>query len=249
MVDSPFTAAVHVEVGQLDKTGTINEGMDRLGAFIADTHTFTVVTDFAPTFANPDPEWQTNVRFILGGSPAGAYEMRCPPGAAFKKLFLIQNDSGQTATIQVNTPADGATVEVLTGDSALLYSDGVDIILQVALRLGDVDYSFFAPGVPGNAQFIGQFVILRAFELPDEYVGSEAFATIAATAETVLDVKKNEINVATVTFAISGVTATFANIAAGVDSFAVGDRLALHGPATADATLANISIALKGSRT
>jgi hypothetical protein len=66
----------------------------------------------------------------------------------------------------------------------------------------------------------------------------------------VIDVKKNGTNIGTVTFAAAATTGTFATTASGTpETFAAGDELRLVGPATADATLADIHITFAGTRT
>ena len=65
---------------------------------------------------------------------------------------------------------------------------------------------------------------------------------MAATGSSVFNLAKNGTNFGTVTFAASGTTGTFA--AASATSFAAGDVLTVTGPATADATLADIALTL-----
>ena len=66
MVDIPYSAAVEVEQAQSQKEVTINEGLTRISAMVAANLTFSGITgDVVPTFANPSPEWQRNVKFIL----------------------------------------------------------------------------------------------------------------------------------------------------------------------------------------
>ena len=72
MVDIPYSAAVEVEQAQSQKEVTINEGIERVSAMLAANLTFTGITgDVVPTFANPTPEWQANLKFILEGTHVG----------------------------------------------------------------------------------------------------------------------------------------------------------------------------------
>lgn len=73
---------------------------------------------------------------------------------------------------------------------------------------------------------------------------SKAEARDAATAQTVISLKKNDVEFGTITFAASGTTGTFA--AASDTIFNDGDKLTIQGPGSADATLARIAITLKG---
>lgn len=72
--------------------------------------------------------------------------------------------------------------------------------------------------------------------------GNKASAKTAATGSTVLTIKQNGSSVGTITFAASGTSGTF-SIGSPV-SLAIDDILTIEGPATADATLADISITL-----
>jgi hypothetical protein len=89
--------------------------------------------------------------------------------------------------------------------------------------------------------------LARAVSFADDFAGSYASASANATASTVIDVKKNGVSVGTITYGIGSSSGTFVT-SGGAVSFAAGDILSLHGPATADATLADVGIALAGTR-
>jgi hypothetical protein len=76
--------------------------------------------------------------------------------------------------------------------------------------------------------------------------GSSGYAGTTATGSATINIRKNGSNQGTVVFAAGTATPTFA--LASALSFAAGDRLELVGPASADATLADISVTLKGVR-
>jgi hypothetical protein len=67
---------------------------------------------------------------VLGGTPTGAFTLFVPP---VDKIYVIRNNTGQTATISVSTLANGTTptagtkVTLPTGFTAFLYSDGNNI--------------------------------------------------------------------------------------------------------------------------
>jgi hypothetical protein len=78
---------------------------------------------------------------------------------------------------------------------------------------------------------------------------SKAYARVAATAITALDIRKRtaagaESSIGTISFAAGGTTATF-TFAADV-SFTFGDVMIVVGGAVADTTLASVGIGLKG---
>jgi hypothetical protein len=76
--------------------------------------------------------------------------------------------------------------------------------------------------------------------------GSVASAGTAATGSTTFDLQKGTTSFGTVVFSAAGTTGTFTS-ASGA-TFAAGDVLRIVAPATADATLADISISLMGTR-
>lgn len=110
------------------------------------------------------------------------------------------------------------------------------------------DPACFYPGVPANSALLLYVPITRATTFAANFAGSYAKATVAATAETVFDIQKNGVSVGSITFAASGTSGTFVSSGGTEVSFAAGDVLSIVGPATADATLANIGIAMAGAR-
>ena len=93
---------------------------------------------------------------------------------------------------------------------------------------------------------MAQVVFDRAVTFPDGRSGAQGYTGVTATATAVLDVQLNGANIGTITFTSSGSTAAFAMSAA--VSFAAGDRLSIVNEDPADATLADVSLTLKGER-
>jgi hypothetical protein len=106
--------------------------------------------------------------------------------------------------------------------------------------------SMFIPGVHGDGALMAQLVFDRNVAFAENFSGSEGYSQVTATAETVLDLQKNGVNIGTITFSDAGNTATFA--LSGGATFAAGDRLAIVNANPADATLADLSITLQGRR-
>ena len=109
------------------------------------------------------------------------------------------------------------------------------------------DIAGFADGVPGNAQIMLRLPMIRAVTFDVNMAGSAGAASIAATASTTFNIAKNGTNFGTMVFALGATTASF--VAAVPPAFAAGDVLSVTGPATADATLANVGFILAGSAT
>jgi hypothetical protein len=107
------------------------------------------------------------------------------------------------------------------------------------------DVALFVEGVMTNAETVLRFVAPRAFTLAAGATGA-AKAGTAAVGSTVLTISKNGAGIGTLTWAAAGTVATV-NITSAT-AFAAGDVLAIVGPATADAALADIAISLAGTR-
>lgn len=104
----------------------------------------------------------------------------------------------------------------------------------------------FVAGRPGDAALMFAILPTTTATYPVNFVGSRAKAGVAATAETVLSIKKNGLQVGTITFAAGGTAGVF--VAAGETSIGSGDELTIVNQATADATLADVRFALHGTR-
>jgi hypothetical protein len=105
------------------------------------------------------------------------------------------------------------------------------------------------PGLQTSAtQLIYRGKLARAVTFAADFAGSYFTATANATASTVFDVQKNGSSIGSVTIGAGGTTATFTTSGGTSKAFVAGDVLALYGPATADATLADASFSFAGTR-
>ena len=111
---------------------------------------------------------------------------------------------------------------------------------------GPVQVGCFLPGVGTNSQVCLYLAMAFAVTFPAGAADSEAVAKTAATGSTTFTLSKNGTQFATIVFSADGTTGAFTQ-AADAD-FEAGDILEIDGPATADATLANIGISLYGTR-
>lgn len=131
--------------------------------------------------------------------------------------------------------AGGKAVEVNSGATALVFS------------AKPFDVSTFAPGLGSNSQILLRVKLARAVTFPASATLSQASASANATGSTTFTLKKNGSSFATVNYAASSSSGTWTQASDAV--FAAGDLLEIDGPATADATLADVGITLAGVRT
>ncbi len=132
------------------------------------------------------------------------------------------------------TGAGGKAVEVNSGATALVFS------------AKPFDVGVTAPGVGANNQILLRLKLARAVTFPSGAALSLAAASAAATASTTFTLKKNGTSFATVNFAASSASGVWTQ--ASDAAFSPGDLLEIDGPATADATLADVGITLAGTR-
>lgn len=148
---------------------------------------------------------------------------------------------------------DGSTVDSATG-TINFTGTGVAVTnpsagqVNVAIA-GLFDFSFFISGIAPSSGLILRYVFPRAVSFPANLTGSYVTSRVAATGSNTFTINKNGSFAASATFAASGTTATLATASGAVLSFAAGDVLTVVPPGTADATLADISFSLVGSRT
>ena len=138
-----------------------------------------------------------------------------------------------------------------TGDSDELCAADWNALCEDITEIGTVVYIYdlvcYLPVVPDVSDVVARWAIARNVAFPAGMTGSRASAGVAATAQTIYTVKKNGSAVATITWAISGTTGTYA--AALAWSVVPGDVVTIEAPASPDATLAQVSITMIGIRT
>lgn len=119
-------------------------------------------------------------------------------------------------------------------------------LTQADLPAQPFDLTAFYPGVPPASVKVTRVPFARAVTFPANFAGSIGIASVAATASTVFDVRKNGSSIGSITFAAGATTATFSTT--GAVSLAAGDYLSIWTPSTPDATLADPGFVLAGSR-
>jgi hypothetical protein len=211
-----------------------------------------------------------------GGDPPDAATTLSVPSGISRGPFAVINDTGFDVTVEITGQALTPPT-IADGEAALLTSDGINVrqagtVIAVLGDIADVllaglaqghmlrrnganqwvneetpyDLSFFLPGTYSSGALMAQVVFDRAVTFPDGLTGAQGYSGVNATTTMVLDLQKNGANIGTITFTSAGSTAAFAM--SGALSFAAGDRLSIVNEDPADATLADVSLTLKGKR-
>jgi hypothetical protein len=151
-------------------------------------------------------------------------------------------------TALVKGSADGTKQVRLEVDGLTTSTTRVLTVPDADLTLGDNAYLLGAMynGAPTASLVLLHHVYTRTVKFPSGLSGSQGAAGVAATAQTDFDLQKNGSSVGTLRFAAAAQSATF--ILASETSFGAGDVLKVVAPATPDATLADITFTLAGTR-
>lgn len=123
-------------------------------------------------------------------------------------------------------------------------ASGTESIVEVTAR--PLDLGFFFQGTMGDGETLCRWRP-PACRFPAGAAGSYADAGVAATGATTLTLNKNGTPFGTCAWGAGGTVATLA-IAATTAFDGATDILTVTGPATADATLADVAIDLAGAR-
>lgn len=153
--------------------------------------------------------------------------------------------AGATTPDPGGTAARGVLIWSTTTGSLLQWSGTAWLSLAAGLPY---DAHAYVSGAPENGEVLIRVPLARAVTFSANFAGSYANAETAATASTVLIIRRNGTQIGTVTFASAGTSGTFASTGGATQSFSAGDVFSVEGPATADATLAGIGFALAGTR-
>ncbi len=109
------------------------------------------------------------------------------------------------------------------------------------------DIVAFLPGEFADSQLLMQLVFDRTVNFADDFAGSTGLVGTNPTSAATIDIKQGVSSIGTISITTGGAV-TFVT-SGGAPTFVSGDKLSLINQVTADATLADVSIALKGTRT
>ena len=140
------------------------------------------------------------------------------------------------------TPAAVASALASPGASASALSSAIGSLVQAQLYY---DISLYVAGKPNAGESLLRYPAASAYTVKAGLLNSVASAVAAATGSSVFTLAKNGTQFGTITF---GAGATTSALAAAADTtFAAGDVLSMTGPATQDATLADISFTIRAT--
>jgi hypothetical protein len=205
----------------------------------------------------------------MNGFNNNAKDITVDSGASDNKLYGpgLVSDAGTRTTMNnialTGNAGDPETAGVWNGQPkwpGLQILDTVNNILWVYLTNGgtgitnrvQVQYGqtmpspyLYWPGVIPNSQIMLRLQMPFTWTVPVGLASTQCSSGVAATGTTVLTLAKNGTSFGTCTFVALGTVGSLVS-AAGA-SFAAGDILTITNQATADATLANVSVTVLGT--
>jgi hypothetical protein len=147
------------------------------------------------------------------------------------------------------TPDEGWTAYVIDDEENVQFVGGEWTVFAAGDGGGGggdtIELALFVSGKPSASEVVFRHDATAAYTLPAGLIGSQGSAGIAATASTVLTIKKDASTIGTATWAIAGTEPTLAMASDAV--FAVGEVLSVTAPTPQDATLADISLSFLGT--
>lgn len=163
-------------------------------------------------------------------SDLSAFEYVTPAGASDLSTYLNESDLSSTIPNPVSGTANAGS--------------GTDVARANHVHYSPYEVAGGCVGAPAASGFVLNFVSAQSWSVPASGVGCYAIAQTAATASGVFTIYKNGASSGTITFAAAGTTGTWSGFSA--ISLVAGDVLTIKAPTTADTTLADIGITIKG---
>ncbi|CPI06573.1 Uncharacterised protein [Burkholderia pseudomallei] len=155
-------------------------------------------------------------------------------------VYLNAGDTLQFAAFQ----STGSAL-ALANNSNFNFASVVQVT-PPGLAAQPVDLISYQPGAPSASAVVLSAITPQAVTFPASLTGSYAKAGTAATASTTFSIKKNGSSIGSLNFAAGATSGTFTFTSAVTTS--PGDVVQVVAPASPDATLANINLAVVGTR-
>lgn len=199
-----------------------------------------------------------NVYFLFNGA-TGAINITYPSktedpatvsSPVTARLLVVEN--GGTGTITVKTNVTGDTISLIAGEIAMIYIDGANVKKMfsstglVGSGGGIITLGGYVAGALPPSTEILRYTFTENTSFPDNFSGSRGSIGVNPTSAVTITIYKNVTAIGTITISTGGAF-TFTTTGSTAETFAAGDYISLV-TGSPDATAANISYTLKGTR-
>ncbi|MBB1499630.1 hypothetical protein [Paracoccus sp. MC1862] len=240
---SPNLAAPHVAAAQNQKEVTINDATDALD--LAITASLNLDCSAGGSVAVTALQARRNVRLALTGTPLADFTLLLP---AVPRLLLISNTTLRSAIVR---NASGPVVILTPGSQAVFYSSGSGVssagLATAAAEQEQVyDFGMLSFPTPGASETLGKVILPRAVTLPADFAGAVGNVDVNPAAGFSIEVTRNGFSVGTITIDTAGAYA-FATAGNAPVVLSAGDVVRFVAPRVPDASIAGISVTIRGS--
>lgn len=179
---------------------------------------------------------------------AGSFLQPDATGTLAQRAAYDNEDQG---FIYIQTDIEPFLVYIKTANTPAAWSAGTPLVGPEGepgpSGAGDAyDIAFWDPGRAAAGETVFKIIVSRTVTFPAGLTNSQAIASTAATTEAVWSIRRNGVEFATMTFEPGATVAAFASTA---DTLAgSGDLITIVAPDSRDATLADITGVLAGTR-
>lgn len=257
MAVSTLLEILEVSENQAAKATAANTAIQQLEKALAET--LNVATAAAttpgdditlPYSAVNDLSNRDALRCVFISLTAGATAVFNVLHPAKKHLFVLRNNTSHDATIKC---AGQTGVVVGSGDTSLLYCNGTDVIgLDLVASGGgspishpkEISVAYY--GTPTSSEIIGKMIVANNLEFLANFSGSVGAVEVNPTATFAIDVQDDGVSIGTVSISTGGVF-TFTTAGGTAQTVNAGSIIEFIAPASVDATISDIFIALSGS--
>lgn len=221
-----------------------------------------LIAGFTPGASGWDGDMEANLRRIdaLGQIRVVDKDLSAPPGSPATGALYIVGPSptgawaGQATRLarwsgsawEFYVPRSGWYAFVIDEQEFYYYNTSGSWEIYSAYPV-DLMAAISGP-VPANAVLLARMPFARRVTFPANFSGSVAISEVPPTFDVVFTVYRNDASVGTITFVEATNSATFSSAGGAPVVFNAGDNIRIAGPATADATLANIGLSLSGTK-
>jgi hypothetical protein len=266
IADTTVTAGTYGDATHVPQV-TFNAQGQATGATAVALHLPNTVTFQASGGAAPGTSFDGSSHVVvdystLGAAPAGSYLTSNQTitisgdgsGSGATAITLTLAATGVTAGTYTNATvavdSKGRVTSASSGATPLVASNSLSDVGSVSTARTNLGLlrivPFFFTTTPASSEVMAIYVAVDAFTIPANMSGSQVKVGTNPAATFAMDVQQNGTSIGTISISTGG-TPTFTTTSGTAKSIAAGDVLKFVAPSTADTTIANVAVNIKGT--